>query len=128
MFKGRAADKLTEDLPRRPWQEFTECPHEDLRNPGRVHLDAYGNVHLCQGLSMGNTWETPLSKMVGQYDANSHPICGRLINGGPARLAEEYDVPHEDGYVDACHLCYRVRLALLDRFPQYLAPRSVYGL
>jgi hypothetical protein len=128
MFKGRAADKLTTGLPRRPWGEFAECPHEDLKNPGRVHVDAYGNVHLCQGLSMGNMWETPLSKMVGQYDANSHPICGRLINGGPARLAEEYDVPHEDGYVDACHLCYRVRLALLDKFPQYLAPRSVYGL
>jgi Radical SAM superfamily len=128
MFKGRAVEKLTAGLPRRPWQEFTECPHEDLKSPGRVHLDAYGNVHLCQGLSMGNMWETPLSKVVERYDAGSHRICGPLVKGGPALLAKEYDVPHDDGYIDACHMCYLVRLALLDRFPQYLAPRSVYGL
>ena len=128
MFRGRAVEKLVEGLPRRPWEEFTECPYEDLRNPKRVHLDAYGNIHLCQGLSMGNMWDTPLSKIVKQYDADSHPICRPLVNGGPVRLAKEYDVQHEDEYVDACHMCYLVRLALLDRFPQYLAPRLVYGL
>ena len=58
MYKGRAADKLTEGLPRKNWQEFTECPHEDLENPGRVHIDPQGNVHLCQGLSIGNIWIT----------------------------------------------------------------------
>jgi len=128
MFRGRAVEKLTEGLPRRPWEEFTECPYEDLRNPKRVHLDAYGNIHLCQGLSMGNMWDAPLSKMVRQYDADSHLICGPLVNGGPALLVKEYDVQHEDEYIDACHMCYLVRLALLDRFPQYLAPRLVYGL
>jgi hypothetical protein len=128
MFRGRAVEKLIEGLPRRPWTEFTECPYEDLRNPKRVHLDAYGNIHLCQGLSLGNMWDVPLSKLVKQYDANSHPICGPLINGGPARLAKEYAIQHENQYVDACHMCYLVRLALLDSFPQYLAPRLVYGL
>ena len=128
MFRGRAAEKLIEGLPRRPWQEFTECPHEDLRDPRRVHLDAYGNIHLCQGLSMGNMWDVSLSKIVKQYDADSHPICRPLVKGGPARLAEDYQVAHEETYVDACHMCYLVRRALLDRFPQYLAPRSVYGL
>jgi organic radical activating enzyme len=128
MFRGRAVEKLTEGLPRRPWTEFTECPYEDLRNPKRVHLDAYGNVHLCQGLSMGNMWNSPLWKIVKQYSADSHPICRPLVNGGPALLAKEYGVKHEDAYVDACHMCYLIRLALLDRFPQYLAPRLVYGL
>jgi len=128
MFRGRAVEKLIEGLPRRPWEEFTECPYEDLRNPKRVHLDAYGNIHLCQGLSMGNMWDAPLSKIVKQYSADSHPICGPLINGGPARLAREYKVQREDAYVDACHMCYLIRLALLDKFPQYLAPRLVYGL
>ena len=128
VFRGRAVEKLIEGLPRRPWQEFTECPYEDLRNPKRVHLDAYGNIHLCQGLSMGNMWDIPLSKVVRQYNADSHPICGPLLKGGPALLAKEYDIPHEDQYVDACHMCYLVRRALLDKFPQYLAPLSVYGL
>jgi hypothetical protein len=128
MFRGRAVEKLIEGLPRRPWEEFTECPYEDLKNPERVHLDAYGNIHLCQGLSMGNMWDASLSKIVKQYNADSHPICGPLVNGGPALLAKEYDVKHEDEYVDACHMCYLVRLALLDRFPQYLVPSLVYGL
>jgi len=128
MFKGRAVEKLTEGLPRRQWQEFTTCPHEELESPKRVHIDSYGHVHLCQGLSMGNMWQTPLSELVNNYDALSHPICGPLVKGGPVLLANEYDVKHEDEYVDECHFCYLVRLALIDRFPQYLAPRQVYGL
>ena len=128
MFRGRAVERLTADLPRRPWEEFTECPYEDLESPARVHLDSYGNIHLCQGLSMGNFLETPLSELVQSYDANSHPVCGPLVKGGPALLAKEYQVNHDDKFVDACHFCYCVRLALLDRFPQYLTPRQVYGL
>lgn len=128
MFKGRAVEKLTEGLPTRHWQEFTECPYEDLKNPKRVHLDPYGNVHLCQGLIMGNIWQTPLSKLVKSYDCDSHPICGPLVKGGPALLAGEYGVKHGDRYIDACHFCYFLRSALLDRFPEYLAPRQVYGL
>lgn len=128
MFRGRAAEKLVEGLPQRWWEEFTECPYENLKSPERVHLDPYGNVHLCQGLSMGNMWRTPLSKMAKNYDADSHPICRPLVRGGPALLAKEYKIKHEDKYVDACYFCYLVRLALLDRFPQYLTPRQVYGL
>jgi len=128
MFRGRAVEKLVDGLPTRPWEELTKCPYEDLRDPGRVHLDPYGHVHLCQGLSMGNMWETPLSTLIGDYDADSHPISGPLLGGGPALLAKEYAVGHEDEYVDECHFCYTLRLALLDRFPQFLAPRQVYGL
>lgn len=128
MFRGRAVEKLIEGLPQRRWEEFNECPYEDLVSPSRVHLDSYGNVHLCQGLSMGNMWDTPLSKLVEQYDANLHPICGPLAKGGPALLAKEYQVKHGDKYVDACHFCYLIRLELLDRFPKYLTPRQVYGL
>lgn len=127
-FRGRAVEKLVEGLPRRHWEEFTECPDEDLSEPKRVHLDSYGNVHLCQGLSMGNMWKTPLSVMVKDYDADSHPICGPLARGGPALLARECGVDHDDEYVDACHFCYLVRQALMDRFPEYLAPKQVYGL
>jgi MoaA/NifB/PqqE/SkfB family radical SAM enzyme len=127
-FRGRAVEKLTEGLPTRPWQELNKCPYEDLEDPKRVHVDPGGNVHVCQGLSMGNMWETPLSTLVKKYDARSHPVCGPLLKGGPALLAEEYNLEREDGYVDECHFCYLVRMALIERFPQYLAPRQVYGL
>jgi len=127
-FRGRAVDKLTAGLPRKPFSGFTECRDEELRSPGRVHIDAHGNVHICQGISMGNIWQTPLAQLDAHYDAEAHPICGPLLEGGPVRLAEKYGVPHEDAYVDECHMCYDVRKALIDRFPGYLAPRQVYGL
>ena len=128
LFKGRAAEKLTSGLPVRPCEELTTCPHEDLLSPERVHVDAYGNVHLCQGLSMGNIWERPLRELVRDYDAHKHPIAGPLIRGGPIRLATEHRVEMGDGYVDECHLCYTIRKLLMPRFPQHLAPKEPYGL
>lgn len=128
MFKGRAAEMLTSGLPTLDWAEFTECPHEDLANPGRVHIDAFGFVHLCQGICMGNAWEKPLSDMVREYDASAHPVVGPIAAGGPARLAGEAGLNLDGGFVDACHLCYTARKALLDRFPEYLAPKRLYGL
>jgi hypothetical protein len=128
LFKGRAAEKLTAGLPVRPAEELTTCPHEDLLSPARVHVDAYGNVHLCQGLSMGNIWEKPLPDLVRGYDAQKHPIAGPLIRGGPIRLVTEYGLEMSGGYVDECHLCYMARKSLLVRFPQYLAPKESYGL
>jgi hypothetical protein len=128
MFRGRAVEKLVKELPRRPWGEYRECPYEDLREPERVHLDSYGNVHICQGISMGKMWETPLSKLVREYEADTHPICGPLLNGGPAALAEVHQTEVQESYVDACHCCYDVRLRLLERYPQYLTPKQVYGL
>ncbi|UCC16425.1 MAG: hypothetical protein JSU58_08650 [Dehalococcoidales bacterium] len=127
MFRGRAVEKLISDLPTRHWEEFTECPYENLESPGRVHIDAYGNTHICQGISMGNRWQTPLSVIDTTWDAELHPVCGPLVKGGPAQLIREYSPDHENEYVDACHCCYQVRKSLIDRFPQYLTPLQVYG-
>ena len=127
-FRGRAAEKLTAELPTRDWQTFIECPYEELADPGRVHLDSFGNVHICQGLSMGNCWETELSRLVREYDPYSHPIAGPLLKGGPAELARKYGVFPEHDCVEECHFCYSVRKLLLGRFPQYLAPGQVYGI
>jgi hypothetical protein len=129
LFKGRAAEKLTEGLPRKPWDTMTTCPHEELVHPHRVHVDSYGNVHICQGISMGNFLEIPFSKIINRYDAASHPICGPLVEGGPARLAKAYNIKHEDTYVEECHFCYLTRLSLVNqnKFPEYLTPKLVYG-
>ncbi len=126
-FRGRAVANLTEGVPRRPWTEFAECPDEDFRDPGRVHVDTFGHVHLCQGLLMGNLWQQPLKEMVAHYDPDDHPVIGPLLAGGPAALVERYGLPHEESYIDACHLCYLARDQLRSRFPQYLAPGTVYG-
>ena len=126
-FRGRAVATLTEGVPRRPWTEFTECPSEDFANPGRVHVDAMGNVHVCQGVVMGNLWRQPLQEILRNYDPTIHTIIGPLMAGGPVALVESYELPHEDEYIDACHLCYTARDALRTRFPQALAPAQVYG-
>lgn len=127
MFKGRAAVKLIEGVARRPWYEFNECPYERLDDPGRVHVDCYGNLHLCQGLTMGSMFERPLAELVAEYDPQSHPIVGPILAGGPAELTRRYGLPHYEAYVDACHLCYEMRVLLRARFPEVLGPGQMYG-
>lgn len=127
MFRGRAVEKLASGLPLKSWETFAECPHEKLDDPSRVHIDCYGNVQLCQGISIGNMWELPLSSIIGDYDFKRHPILKSIEGGGPAQLVRDFDVEHSEGHVDACHLCYQARLSLIDKFPEYLAPVQVYG-
>lgn len=127
MYRGRAV-QLIGRAALHPWETFTECPHEDLRDPGRVHVDPLGNLHLCQGLVIGNLFEKPLRQICAQYDGDSHPICGPLLSGGPAALVTEYGLDHAPRYADACHLCYEMRTALRARFPALLAPDQMYGV
>ncbi len=95
--------------------------------PERVHVDAYGNVQVCQGVSIGNLWQKPLDQLMAEYDPEKHPVCGPLVRGGPRALAEEYGVTLDGDFVDECHYCYEVRRSLIDRFSDELAPRQVYG-
>jgi hypothetical protein len=132
MYRGRATQDLAAKAPRTPWTDFTECPHEDLRDPGRLHIDPLGNAHVCQGISLGNLFEDSLSQILRNCDAaidtGTHSILSPLISGGPAALIEQYGLDHEVGYADACHLCYESRLALRDRFPNILTPDQMYGV
>jgi len=128
MFRGRAVEKLAASAPHQPWSVFTECPHEDLREPGRVHVDAFGNLHACQGLVIGNLFQTPLAEICATYDPDAHPIVGPLLEGGPVGLVQRYGLSHEETYADACHLCYESRRALRSQFPEILRPDQMYGV
>jgi hypothetical protein len=127
MYRGRATRRLALEAAQHPWQEFTTCPYEDLREPGRVHVDPFGNLHLCQGLSIGNLFRTPLRDICATYDPDTHPVIGPLLRGGPARLVQQFALAHRDTYADACHECYDARLALRERFPEVLTPDGMYG-
>jgi len=127
-FKGRAVEKLAAGLPTRPWMEFDKCRDEDFSHQGRVHIDPFGYVHVCQGISIGNMKQTPLSKLLVDFQPERHPICGPLLRGGPAELVREYGLEHAEGYVDECHLCYSARLKLRKQFPEILAPDQMYGI
>jgi hypothetical protein len=127
LYRGRAAEKLVAQAARRPWELFTECLYEDLREPGRLHVDQFGNLHICQGISLGNLFEKPLREICETYDPDSHPITGPLLEGGPVELLRRYELPHEERYADACHLCYEARRTLRKRFPEILVPDQMYG-
>lgn len=127
-WRGRAAGKLAPALPFNGWETFNRCPNQNLAAPHRLDIDAYGNVQICQGISIGNAWETPLSSLVQKDRADAHPIIAPLVQGGPAGLARLYRFEPAESYADACHLCYATRAAMLDRFPEHLAPPQVYGL
>lgn len=127
-YRGRAADKLAPLVVHQPWQQYTQCPWEDLRQPGRVHVDSLGNLHICQGLSIGNLLEATLVEIIQNYDPDNHPVIGPLLEGGPADLVNHYALQHEAGYADACHLCYTARSQLRDRFPHALPLNQMYGV
>lgn len=128
MYRGRAAAKLAAGASKGSWDQFIECPHEDFRDPGRIHVDPLGNLHLCQGISIGNLFQTPLREIGARYDPDRHPVAGALLAGGPARLVRQFDLAHADNYADACHLCYETRVTLRAKFPEILTPDQVYGI
>ncbi|MBN1149070.1 MAG: 4Fe-4S cluster-binding domain-containing protein [Anaerolineales bacterium] len=128
MYRGRAAEKLAGRAVQRPWHEFTACPYEDLRDPGRLHLDPFGYLHICQGISIGNLYQQPLTDICARYDPDNHPICGPLLSGGPVELLRRYGLAHDETYADACHLCDQARRSLRQRFPEILAPDQMYGV
>jgi len=128
MYRGRAASQLVSKAAKQDWSSFSACPHEDLRSPERIHLDPFGNLHICQGISIGNVFKRPLKEICESYYAEGHPICGPLLQKGPVGLVDEFDLQHDDLYADACHLCYECRLALRERFPEILGPDQMYGV
>jgi hypothetical protein len=128
MYRGRAAEALAQYAGRQPWEALDTCPHEDLRDPGRVHLDPLGNIHICQGISLGNLHKESLAEICASYRPESHPICGPLLMGGPAALVKHFELPHQESYADACHLCYTARLALRESLPGILMPDQMYGI
>ena len=126
-YRGRASEKLVEKANKKHWREFTKCPYENFQKQERVHIDPFGYVHVCQGISIGNAWQKTFSKIVEEYNPNEHVILEPLILGGPVALIEKFGLPHNETYADACHLCYAARCMLRNKFPEILAPNQMYG-
>ncbi|MFV1859257.1 MAG: radical SAM protein, partial [Anaerolineales bacterium] len=101
MYRGRAAQELAGRAAQHAWEEITECPYEDLREPDRIHVDPFGNLHICQGVVIGNLFKQSLAAVCSSYDPEAHAITGPLLVGGPRELILRYDLPHEAEYADA---------------------------
>jgi organic radical activating enzyme len=127
MYRGRAADKLAHKVPLQSIEKFVECPHENLKDPGRVHIDPLGNLHICQGISLGNVYTLSINEICHNFIPDKHPIIGPLLDGGPRKLVEYYKLHTLEYYADACHLCYEARKLLRNQFPDILSPDQMYG-
>lgn len=134
-FTGTAAEVLAERAPKQSWKEYARpCHMVDFIESGglaNVSVDPYGYVSprlICLGISMGNARETKLSEIIARYEPHGHPILGPLHEEGPAGLAKtamKYGFEPTE-YADECHLCYEARKALLDHYPEHLAPAVYY--
>ena len=122
LYRGRAAELLAPRAVGVAWDRFDTCPWEELQAPERVHVDPYGNLHVCQGISIGNLLRRSLKDILADYDPEAHPIVGPLLAGGPSELVRRYELPHRAKYADHCHLCYECRGALRLRFEEQLTP------
>ncbi len=127
MFTGRAVEFLLEGLPTSNWHTFTSCPRTDLTDPEEVFIDTYGFVQLCPGFAIGNAWEAPLHEIIQNFDLQSHTILRLLNSRGPSGLMENFAIHPETEYVSTCHCCYSIRRDLIDQYPDWFAPRQVYG-
>jgi hypothetical protein len=128
MYRGRAAEKLAHRATLYPPSAFSNCPHENLADPGRVHVDPFGNLHICQGISLGNISVLRIKEICEAFDPYRHPILGPLLEGGPYNLMKQYHMPDAEMYADACHLCYEVRKYFRKQFPDILGPDQMYGI
>ena len=127
MFKGRAVEKLVANLTGKPWTEFNKCLDEDFSNQTRIHIDPFGYVHVCQGITIGNINQSSLKEILYNFEPKNHQICGPVLKGGPAQLLKDYKIDLDGDFVDECHLCYLARLKLRNIFPDILQPDQVYG-
>jgi hypothetical protein len=97
-------------------------------DPGRVHVDPFGNLHICQGISIGNLQISPIHEICRNFNPGMDPILGPLLEGGPFELITKYSLPCLESYADACHLCYEARKLLRKQFPEILLPDQMYGV
>jgi hypothetical protein len=129
-FRGRAVEVLAKDLPGKPAGTYRECPDEDIVDPKRLHLDPYGDLHICQGLIVANINTKSLKDFVAECDPLKHPVLKGLMERGPYRLgvlSGLINSEDEGEYVDACHLCYLARKGMRSKYPNLLGPPGVYG-
>jgi len=128
VYRGRAAARLANRSAQQLWSQFSQCECEDLRHIRRLFIDPFENVHICQGIVIGNLGRLRLETICDDYKTLQHPLLGPLLEGGPAELARCHAVSlPQEYYADACHLCYTVRASLRAKFPEILGPDAMYG-
>lgn len=107
-----------------PW--YLNMSHE---NTNVLVVDPYGWVSFGCGITIGNANDSPIVKIVDNYNPWDHPIISILMKEGPVGLTK---MPESEGYsikkryVEKCHLCQDVRNHLKPLYPNILVPSNMY--
>jgi hypothetical protein len=126
LFVGRAAETLSKHVKKKPLLKVLEeeCPGAwsggTLRSPLGADVDEFGFVTICPGLSIGNTYATPLRKILEEYDYRNDSVIAALYDTGIKGLmglASKNGFVPKEAYVSGCHFCYEARKFLRDIFP-----------
>jgi hypothetical protein len=97
-----------------------ETPMENtLTNPQCLTIEPSGSVDVCWHLSIGNAKETPLGRIINDYDWQRKPLIKTLVEEGPMgllKLQKTLIGPfNKSEYINKCHLCVEVRKRLNPR-------------
>ena len=126
MFVGRAAESLARHVKMKPLFEILneKCPGAwtggTLKSPFGVDVDELGFVTICPGLSIGNTRQTSLIKIIEKYDHQDYAVIAALCYDdmkGLMNLASENRFVSKEAYASGCHFCYETRKFLRGIFP-----------
>jgi hypothetical protein len=129
IFVGRAAQSLSKHVKMKPLSQILneKCPGAwaggTLESPLGVDVDELGFVTICPGLSIGNTREASLRKIIEEYDYHDFAVIAALHDEGIKglmKLASERGFVAKKAYVDGCHLCYATREFLRNHFSEAL--------
>jgi hypothetical protein len=113
---GRAAKSLSHLVEKHPKEKFVKahCGRKLLWKRS-IHIDPHGYVFpsVCAGIAIGNTMQTPLSKIYEDFDIRDHPMVQTLVEKGPLPLMEEAIqagfADKKEGYSSKCNLCHEAR-------------------
>ena len=116
---GRALEKIPQFFPKTPLEGPCEgeTPMENaLINPKCLTIEPSGLVEVCWHLYIGNAKETPLDRIICEYDWRKNPLIKLLVEEGPMGLLKEAKLVvggfRRDLYVNKCHLCVELRRRL----------------
>jgi hypothetical protein len=134
---GRAAEHLAPLLPRTPLEDLPTTPcRAALLESRHIHVLPGGEVYpgTCAGLVLGRASpHAPLDALVRTWRTATSPRIARLVADGPRALLPEARRhgfrADPAGYVDACHLCWRLRRHLVraGQTGDDLGPATVYA-
>ena len=134
---ARAARALGDRLRKIPLEEILEMNCRggktdlDPSTVWQINVDAYGWVSswICSGLALGNARETPFAEIVLLPLVERPQLVRDMVERGPGAMlgmAERHGFRPKDGYVSKCHLCWDVREAVHEHYPDLLAPAELY--